>query len=95
MNRPGGDVALKPSRYLAEHRSTIGLSVEPYYRQKNCLLERAKDVGHCDYIVAIRSSQSSWPGTRAAEPGPPGERENPPNYSVGSCRCTNLGLNGA
>ena len=59
MNRPGGDVALKPGRYLAEHRSTIGLGVEPYYRQENRLLERAKDVRHRDYIVAIRSSLSS------------------------------------
>ena len=59
MNRPGGDVALEPGRYLAEHRSTIGFIVEPDYRQEHRLFERAKDVGHCDYIVAIRASPST------------------------------------
>lgn len=80
MNRPGGDVALKSGRYLAEHRSTIGFSVEPYYRQENRLLERAKDVRHCDYIVAIHSSLSTRPGTRAAELW----------HSVSAARCRTL-----
>ena len=67
MDGAGGDVALEPGRYLAEHCSTIGLIVEPYYRQKHRLLERAKDIGHCDYIVAIRSSESSGPKIRGAD----------------------------
>ena len=78
MNRPGGDVALKPDRYLAEHRSTIRVGVEPYYRQENRLLERAKDVRHCDYIVAIRSPKSTGPGTLAGEPWLPAGRPAPP-----------------
>jgi BlaI family penicillinase repressor len=53
----------QPDRDLAEHRSTIGLRVEPYDRQEHRLLECAKDVRHSDYIVAIRSPPSSGPGT--------------------------------
>jgi hypothetical protein len=94
LNRPGGDVALKPGRYLAEHRSTIRLSVEPYYRQEHRLLERAKDVRHCNYIVAIRSSQSSSLGPEPSPRNPVCRRagRGGPSWMSGFERCLSRGF---
>jgi hypothetical protein len=67
LNRSGSDVPVKSHRYLPEHRPTISVSVEPYYRQEDRLLEGAKDIRHCDYIVAILGRSQLLSGRDAVD----------------------------